>query len=89
MNLDTWSLALGIMLGALATGLLVAGYYQQRDARRQIRRLVTEKKKADDIMTKARTDRQKGWSSLPGAIVLIVFGVGVLFLIALLLMGGG
>jgi len=89
MNTDTYSLALGILLGALATGLLVAGYYQHRDARRHINRLTTEKKKADDIMSKAKTERRKGYSSLPGAILLIALGCGVLALAFLLLMGGG
>lgn len=88
MNTDAFSLALGILLGSLATGLLLAGYYRHRDARRQMKKLVSEKKKAGDMIGKAKTDRQKGCAALPGAIMLIALGAGVLALALLLLMGG-
>jgi multisubunit Na+/H+ antiporter MnhB subunit len=89
MDIDTSSLTCGILLGALATGLMVAGYYQQQLARNRMKRLDTEKKKAKEALKKASQERQRGCSSLPGALVLIVLGAVVLALALYLLMGGG
>jgi len=89
MDTNTSAMTVGILLGALATGLLVAGYYQLRDARNRMKKLPAEKKKSAEALKKAREERRMGCSALFGALFLLVLGIMVLALALYWLMGGG
>lgn len=85
MDTETCSLSLGLLLGALATGLLYTGWNRQREARAKIKKLAAEKKKAGEAIGKAAAERKKGLSQLPGALLLILLGLAV-FLLAFYLL---
>ena len=78
--------SLGLVLGMIAGALVAHGAALWRGGRAKMRALKTEKEKIDGMRQKAKERYQQGLGEIPGALFLIVLGLGLFaFLLILIL----
>ena len=78
--MDSWVcyLGLGLTMGIVIGAFFAHGYNRRANAKRKIDFLKAERARAKEIVDKARAQRKKGCSEMPGAFFLMLLAVVLL-----------